>query len=49
MASMQELTGTSITVAEVNMRIQRLLLEWDAQTAAMYHYKILSLRYMHII
>ncbi len=34
MASMQELTGTSITVAEVNMRIQRLLLEWNAQTCA---------------
>ena len=33
MASMQELTGTSITVAEVNMRIQRLLLEWDAKTS----------------
>ena len=33
MASMQELTDTAITVAEVNMRIQRLLLEWNAQTA----------------
>ena len=33
MASIQELTRTSITVTEVNMRIQRLLLEWDSQTA----------------
>ena len=33
MASIQELTGTTITVTEVNMRIQRLLLEWDPQTA----------------
>ena len=33
MASIQELTGTAITVTEVNMRIQRLLLEWDPQTA----------------
>ena len=33
MASIQELTGTTITVTEVNMRIQHLLLEWDPQTA----------------
>lgn len=29
MASIQELTGTTITVTEVNYRIQQLLLEWN--------------------
>lgn len=32
MASMQELTKTDLTVSEVNMRIQRLLLEWNSTT-----------------
>ncbi|KGR85739.1 lipoate--protein ligase family protein [Lysinibacillus odysseyi] len=30
MASMQELVNADLTVAEVNMRIQRLLLEWNS-------------------
>ena len=33
MASLQELIGIPLTVAEVNMRIQHLLLEWNPQTA----------------
>lgn len=32
MASMQELTKADLTVSEVNMRIQRLLLEWNPVT-----------------
>lgn len=32
MASMQELTNTNVTVAEINMRIQRLLFEWNLAT-----------------
>ena len=32
MASLQELLDTELTVAEVNMRLQRLLLEWNPAT-----------------